>query len=189
MRSERRLTGLLVACALSALALGANAQSPAPGVAPAADSVQRPAAEAVLRAAFLYNFALYTEWPASAPEGVTLCVLGQDSLGPALDALAGKHIAGKPVLVRRVNAVAQARTCQLLFIAPSEHEAMPAIVRALQSLPVLTVSEADSYPSDLPMIVLEPEGNRLAFQVNLTKAKAAGLQLSSKLLRLARTVK
>lgn len=168
---------------LAALPPGARAQGVAPAGAPPA------AAEAVLRAAFLYNFALYTEWPAPAPESVTLCVLGQDSLGPALDALAGKQIAGKPVLVRRLSAVAQARGCQLLFIAASEHEAMAAIARALQPLPVLTVAEAGNYPAGLPMIVLTPEDKHLAFEVNLTKAKAASLQLSFKLLRLARAVK
>lgn len=177
---------MLLACTLAALSPRAGAQTPVQS-APAGG--QRPAAEAVLRAAFLYNFALYTEWPAPAPESVTLCLLGQDSLGPALDALAGKQIASKPVLVRRLGAVSQARGCQLLFIAGSEHEAMPAITRALQAHPVLTVAEVGSYPTDLPMIVLTPEDNRLVFEVNLTKTKAAGLQLSFKLLRLARAVR
>jgi len=142
---------------------------------------------ATLKAAFLYNFALFTSWPAPSPTAITLCVMGRDELGSAFDALANKQIDGKPVQVRRIESVADAKVCQVLFVPESSGGALASIARGLQTQPVLVVTEMPA--PDASMIVLETEGSRLAFSVNLLRVKAAGLELSSKLLRLARSVK
>lgn len=148
------------------------------------------AEEAPLKAAFLYNFVLYASWPSMPAEGLTMCVLGQDDMGPAFDALAGKLIHGKSVKLRRLaQRPSRADECQLLFVAASQHAAMPAVSQALQGLPVLIVADAGAYAPELPMIMLEREGSRLVFQVNLGLARAAGLRLDPKLLRLAKVVR
>ncbi len=176
-------------CALVGWLLAAPAawaQQPAAG-APAGVLT---AEEAPLKAAFLYNFVLYSTWPAMPADGATMCVLGSDDMGPAFDALAGKLVHGRAVKVRRLlQRPVRAEDCQLLFIAASHHAVLPSLVQALQSAPVLTVADAGAYPPELPMLVLEREGSRLVFQVNLGSARAAGLRLDPKLLRLAKVVR
>lgn len=142
---------------------------------------------AALKAAFLYNFALYTTWPPPPPTSVTLCSIGRDELGSAFEALESKQIDGKPVHVKRVDSAAEARSCHLLFVPESSSGSLPALARGLASQPVLIVSDAGSL--DASMILIEAEGNRLVFSVNLARLRNAGMDVSSKLLRLARVVK
>lgn len=142
---------------------------------------------ATLKAAFLYNFALYTTWPPPPPNAVTLCSIGHDELGAAFDALANKQVDGKPVHVRRIDSAAEARSCHVLYVPEASGGNLPALARGLASQPVLIVSDAGNL--DASMILLEAEGNRLVFSVNLSRVRHAGLDVSSKLLRLARVVK
>ncbi len=141
---------------------------------------------AALKAAFLYNFALYTTWP-PPPTVVTLCAIGHDELGVAFDALANKQIDGKPVQVKRIDTAAEAKSCHVLFVPESGSGSLAALTRGLASQPVLIVSEAGNL--DASMILLETEGSRLVFSVNLARVRSVGLDVSSKLLRLARNVK
>lgn len=155
-----------------------------------APEAKRPAAAgdaATLKAAFLYNFALYTSWPPPPPNVVTLCAIGRDELGAAFDALASKQADGKPVQVRRIDSAAEARGCHVLYVPESSAGNLTALSRGLASQPVLLVSDAGNL--DASMILIEAEGNRLVFSVNLGRLRHAGLDVSSKLLRLARVVK
>jgi hypothetical protein len=142
---------------------------------------------ATLKAAFLYNFALYTSWPPPLPGAFTLCSIGHDELGSAFDALTQKQVDGKPVQVRRIDSVTEARNCHLLYVPDSSGGSLPALARGLASHPVLIVSDAGNL--DAAMILIEPDGNRLVFSVNLARVRQSGLDVSSKLLRLARAVK
>ena len=144
-------------------------------------------AEYPLKAAFLYNFTLFTEWP-DAAGGVKICVLGQDPFGAELDRYAGRETPGGRISVSRVESAQAARNCQVLFIAASEHARMEQIRDQLGEKPPLTVTEANGFDRRTVMIVLVPAGNRVGFEVNLTAARQAGLNLSSKLLRLAKGV-
>ncbi len=145
------------------------------------------AAEYELKAAFLYNFALFSEWPAM-PDPVYLCVLGADPFGPYLDRYEGRELRGSRVSTRRVASAHEARGCQVLFIAASEHARLPRIRDELAGRPVLTVTEGEGIDRSTVMIVIVPEGSRLTFEVNLSAARQAGLNLSSKMLKLARKV-
>lgn len=142
-----------------------------------------------LKAAFLYNFAKFTKWPsgtyadASAP--LVVCVLGKDAFGKALDALAGKRINGRPVAVSRPAGVEEARQCQVVFISESEEERVPAIVGYLAGRPVLTVCNAPSCARFRGIIHFKAVAQNIRFSIDIDTAKAAGLKLSSKLLRLA----
>lgn len=146
-----------------------------------ADEVVLSSSEKELKVAFLYNFALYTEWPTPLADGITLCVFGRDNLGSALDALAGRQINGKPMAVRRLDGRADISGCHMIYIAATD-----AKLPSLRQKAVLSVKEAGN--PDFAIISLGREGNRLVFDVDNTNARAAGLALSSKLLRLARSV-
>ena len=175
------LGGLLATLCAWTLPLAQAEVAPEGRRVPAAGDV------ATLKAAFLYNFALYTTWPPPPPTAVTLCSIGNDDLGPAFDALARKQVDGKPVQVRRIDSAADARSCHLLYVPESGGSNLPALARGLASQPVLIVSDAGNL--DAAMILIEPDGNRFAFSVNLARVRHAGLDVSSKLLRLARVVK
>lgn len=152
------------------------------GVAPA-----RAAGEYELKAAFLYNFAVFTEWPAP-PAEVKVCIIGHDPFGSSIFPLNKKTVRGSTVRVRHIASASEARGCQLLFIAASEHGNVSQITGHLRDEPVLTVAEANGYDHREVAIVLVSSNNRIGFEINQRTAQQAGLKLSSQLLKLARQV-
>lgn len=144
--------------------------------------------EYTLKAAFLYNFALLTEWPGARGSGVRLCVLGKDPFGDELDRYAGRETPHGPITVSRIDSTREARGCQVLFIAASEHARMEQIREGLGVKPPLTVTEANGFDRQTVMIVIIPAGTRVGFEINLSAARQAGLNLDPKLLRLAKVV-
>lgn len=144
--------------------------------------------EQALKAAYLYNFSLYTEWPVSTAEGVAICIAGRDPFGSALEAISGKLLRGKPVIVRRLDDSSDFSGCHLLYLGVMVPGQRARIVRLLERLPVLSVAEAGEAEYSRPMILLVSDGKRIGFEVDARMARAAGLALSSQLLRLARAV-
>ncbi len=143
-----------------------------------------------VKAAYLYNFGKFIEWPARpAPveDGVfRICVLGQDPFGSALNAiLAGETISGAKVVNNPVAKAEDAVNCRILFISSSESVQLKHILAALANTGVLTVSDMPEFSQRGGMIQFVWQGNRVRFQVNLESAKRAGLTISSELLKLA----
>jgi hypothetical protein len=145
--------------------------------------------EYAMKASYLYNFMLFTDWPGpDAPiqtDGLTLCVLGQDNFGEALNNLEGKLVNGRRLAVSRMNGLAGIKKCQLLFITEQEAPNMQSILKYLADAPVLTV--ADTPVAAGVAILLSLDGKRLVFDVNIQRAKKVGITLSSKVLQLARS--
>ena len=145
-----------------------------------------------VKAAFLLNFTKFVEWPQEAfPEAnspITICLLGDDPFGRVLDQLlAGEVVNERALTVRRISDVPRARTCQILFINRREQD-VPQLLRTLGG-GVLTVSESDEFISDGGMINFVIDDRRVRFDINQTAAEAASLQLSSQLLKVARSVR
>lgn len=145
------------------------------------------AGEYDLKAAFLYNFAVFTEWP-DLPTEMKLCVIGHDPFGDSMAPLNQKTVHGATVRVQRISSVEQARSCQVLFIAASEHSNITRIAARLRDDPVLTVTESNGFDHRDVAIVMVTENNRVGFEINQSTAHHAGLKLSSHLLKLARQV-
>lgn len=143
--------------------------------------------EQSLKAAFLYNFARYTEWP-NLPVDFQICILGEDSLGNAMEPIARKEIAGRPIRVLRLTADSPLTSCNLLFITAPEQGRIPDIIKTLAGLPVLTVAETGNYDPKLLMLRMSFEQGILVFEANPSVAKAAGLNFSAKMLHLARRI-
>ena len=149
-----------------------------------------PAREHRIKAAFIYNFAKFTHWPAgSFADGeapLDFCIYGEDPIGGALDAIAGKTIHGRRVAVRRIAAIAASAGCHLLFISDTEAERLTGILAALNDRPVLTVAAMPNFARAGGIINLKTtEEDRLRFEINTGSARRAGLKFSSKLLSLA----
>lgn len=144
-----------------------------------------------VKAAFLLNFTKFIDWPAAAfaqPDSpVSICILGEDPFGPALDQIvAGEVVNGRKVAAERIKRAPASRSCQVLFVAKSEKGG----AKLLSGLGpgVLTVGEGESFLREGGMIAFVLDNRRVRFEINQTVAENAGLKLSSKLLNVAITV-
>ena len=149
--------------------------------------------EYIVKAAFLYNFAKFVEWPPAAfvsdTSPLTLCILGDDPFGQAIDAIEGKAAGRRRLTVRRTHTLAQIDNCHILFVARSERASVDTILTKAGQKGLLTVSDLEGFADSGGMIGLIREGNKIRFEINLEAARQAGLMISSKLLNLAKIVK
>lgn len=176
--------------AVAALLLGAAAvvrAQPEPSPPPASPT------EYEVKAAFLYNFARFVEWPRESGHdpGATfvIAILGHDPFGAVLDeTVAGKAVGGRPIEVRRVSRVDEAREAQIVFVAPSERPNTAAILKAIARPGVLTVGDTDGFASQGGAINFTLQARRVRFEINPAAAEQARLKMSSQLLKLATLV-
>jgi uncharacterized protein DUF4154 len=172
-----------------ALVIAAWALSAAAALAAASDAV--PPTEQEVKAAYLYNFAKYVEWPqAAAPEQQWVVgVLGDGDFGEVLQKLlAGKTARERPFVARRLLEPEQAAQAHIVFIAASEAPRLPAILKSLEGSRALTVSDIDGFAEKGGMIGFRMDGKKVRFDISPQAATRAGLRISSQLLALARVV-
>jgi hypothetical protein len=146
-----------------------------------------------VKAAFLYNFAKFVEWPdgtfANSASALTVCVLGKDPFGKVLDdAILGKRIAGHPAILARAKRIQDLPECQIVFVSDSDSAQLPEILRGLQGRKALVVGESENFAGSGGAIQFVLEANRVRFAINTDAADRAGLKVSSKLLALATIV-
>ncbi len=177
MRALRMETALQVLLSMLVL-LGCASQA-------AADNL----AEYRIKAAFLVNFATFTEWPASVGNTLNLCVYGPDPFGAELDKFKGRNVGGRSLVATRINSVDKLGNCQIVFITRPVIDNLLRVLDNLSGKPVLTV--ADSPGAMLQGVVLNigTRESRMTFEANLAAARGNGLNLSSKLLNLASEVR
>ncbi|HEX4499515.1 MAG TPA: YfiR family protein [Thermoanaerobaculia bacterium] len=144
-----------------------------------------------VKAAFLYNFTKFVDWPAAAfPDATSLkvCLLGEDPFGRSLQAVAGEPVENRKLVIVRADAPPKPGGCQVLFISRSEREKLPQILAALKDSPVLTVGDTKGFVDQGVIINFILEGSKVRFEINTDAADKAGLKVSSKLLQLARRI-
>lgn len=144
--------------------------------------------EYALKAAFLYNFARFTEWPVQPEQEFNLCVYGRNPFGERLDTIAGKPLHGKPVRILLPAAPEALAGCHILFVAESALPSLPRVLAAVDGRPVLTVAEGEGQVEQGIMVGLLLEGSRVAFEVNLAALRRSGITVSAQLLQLSRRV-
>jgi hypothetical protein len=150
-----------------------------------------PHAEIALKAAFLFNFAKYAEWPA-LPSGAPLvvCVVGDEAIASALaDTVRGQNISGHALDVTRPQDATTWRACHVLFIADAETRRSASGLDGIKRLPVLTVGDGKGFSLSTGIIELYAEGGRMRFAINVDAAGRSGLRLSSRLLGLAKVIR
>lgn len=144
-----------------------------------------------VKAAFLYNFAQFVDWPATAfandRSPLVIGIFGADPFGGELDqTVRGKTHNSHPLAVKQLRSLSEAtNSCHILFISPSEKKRLPEIFTSLGSASVLTVGETERFIESGGMINFILVGTKVRFQINDAAAKHAGLKISSKLLNLA----
>jgi hypothetical protein len=145
--------------------------------------------EPSLKAAFIYNFAKFTDWP---PESLpttavfTACVLGDGPVSDALvRAIKGRQLAGRKMSVLNVQVDGAVRSCHLLYVAGITTTQVSAVLTAARGAPILTISDTDDFirlGGIAHMFVVQ---GKMQFEFNLDPARRSKLQLSSQLLALA----
>jgi hypothetical protein len=156
-----------------------------------ADDAKR---EYQVKAAFIYNFVQFTQWPddafTSADSPFVAAVMGQDPFDHALElAMQGKKIGNHPIVVKQFSSPDDLAGCQLLFVPHSEDERLDEIFRKVASHSILTIGESPKFPPAGGTIRFLLEENKIHFEINLDSAQKARLHISSKLLNLARIYK
>jgi YfiR/HmsC-like len=141
-----------------------------------------------LKAAFVYNFLAFTEWPATSDGTLNLCIHGQDPFGREIDSLQGKAAAGRSIAVQRRPAGESLKNCQAVFITASMIGSLPRVLEELKGQPVLTMADSPGAVRQGVALSMSVVQGRVTFAANLQAARSAGLNLSSKLLRLATEV-
>jgi hypothetical protein len=152
-----------------------------------------PSVEYQVKAAFLFNFARFIEWPPQAflneKTPITLCVFGSDPFGGALDEIIrGKTINKREVVARRTIELSELKTCQLVFVSSSEDKSLSEILNSLKGVSALVVGESEGFAEAGGGVQFFLEDNKLRFAVNIEALQRSKLTVSSKLLALARIV-
>jgi len=184
--STLRLRGRWFAVASAALAATLIA---APGIAAGTGADVAP--DVPVKAAFLYNFAKFVEWPAlPAAAPLVVCIVGHDGIAAAfVETVRGQNIAGHTLDVWVLENSSRWRACHLLFIADAEARRSAGGLDEIKRLPVLTVSDNKGFALAGGIIELYVEAGRMRFAINLDAADRAGLRVSSRLLGLAKVIR
>lgn len=164
------------------------------GMPPVPAFAAAPSEAALLKAAFVFNFTKYTEWPegvfAASDSPIWLCLLTADSdAAQAMRTVDGRNSKGRVLRVKVVADADELKSCQIVFV---EQGAVGSLRRTLNSLgaaPVLTVGDGENFATRGGIIELQASGQRLGFAVNIDAAKRSGVRLSAQLLSLARIVR
>jgi hypothetical protein len=171
----RALVALLVALAAWA--------SPAPVAA-------APTPEYLIKAAYLYNFALFVEWPADAFAGanapIVIGILGADPFEGALNrTIVDKRVNNRPVVIRRLQSTSDLKQCHILFVSAAEAARVAEVTARVEGLPILMVGETPNFARRGGTMNFAIVDNRVRVEVNIDAARRARLNISAKLLKVA----
>jgi hypothetical protein len=158
-----------------------------------------------VKAAFLYNFAKFVDWPPQAfksgGDPISICILGKDPFGGALEqAVHGQVVQGRPFSVRQVadgssevhpdvHAEQWMGACHILFVSSSERKRLASVFREIKTTGVLTVGESDNFTAEGGIVNFRIEEGSVRIQINVDAAAQQQIHISSKLLGVAEIVK
>jgi hypothetical protein len=146
---------------------------------------QTPTTANQVKAVFLFNFSKFVTWPPDAVNNPSFVIgiLGNDPFGPYIERVVeGEKAGGQPIVIRHYDDVKDVKDCQILYINKSNSAE---VARSLLRHGILTVSDSDNFATSGGIVRFYLENNRLRLQINVKQARAADLQISSKLLRIA----
>jgi len=145
-----------------------------------------------IKAAMLYNFAKFVEWPADSFDSdrrITFCIAGTSPLDGPIQQMQAKPVKARTVSIRQVTHSSNLAGCQMLFIPHSEYPRLSLYLQQAKPYPVVTVSDLDRFIESGGIIGFHEEGSKIRFEINLDAAQKQRLKISSYLLNLARRVR
>jgi hypothetical protein len=159
------------------------------------DTLQSPTSpsQAQIIAAFVFNFAKFTEWPqqafteSNAP--LNVCFLGGEDVRVAFQEIsAGKSVNARPILVRDVKTAGEVLDCRIIYIDTANGPVVAGVMKNARQRCALVIGVSNDFLLRGGIIKLLVENNRMKFDVNVGAADRTKIRLSSKLLALARSV-
>jgi hypothetical protein len=147
--------------------------------------------EEEVKAAFLYHFATFVQWPEArrSDEVFAIAILGADGVASELEAfLSGRSIQGRPMEVRRLRTVAELQDEPVVFVGADQNFRLPELTCKVAARPMLVVTEASGALEEGSMINFRLVDRRVRFEISLAAAERAGLEFSSRLLSAAMSV-
>ncbi len=145
-----------------------------------------------IKSAYLFNFLKYVTFDHGEetlnPNEYSVCVLGVDPLGSALDAMSGRKAKRVNVVVKRLQNIEQAKGCHIIYISDSEKENIEVILKELNKYSRLTVSDINGFTRMGGVIGFISEGGKIRIEINLTNARQANIRISALLLEIARII-
>jgi hypothetical protein len=182
----RRLRLIVAVLLFLSTAVGINAQS----------SASAASSEYLIKAGFIYNFAQLVQWPSAAfsqaDSPIVIGILGNDPFGTSIDRVVeNKKLDGRSLVIKRLRwskDLKDLTECNILFIGSSEKEHIADVINMVKWLPILTIGETTGFAARGGIINLTLEDNKVRFEVNIGAAKQANLNISSRLLALAKIV-
>ena len=147
-----------------------------------------------VKAGFLFKLPQFIDWPASAfatlDAPIVIGIVGDDPFGKTLDELVkGEIVRGHPLTIRRLNPDDDLKSCQVLFICRNKKDQLPSLLQKIKGRPVLTVGDDNGFADQGSMVNFVLVQEKVKLEINPAAAEQAGLQISAKLLKLARIVK
>lgn len=144
-----------------------------------------------VKAAFLYNFAKFVEWPedvlTDSNDPIVIGVFGNDPFGMDLDeTIKGKTVKNRELVIRRFHQIQELEFCHILFIGSPEKKSLFSILERSEKLCILTVGETEDFTRYGGMIKFMIVENKVRFEINVESIDQAGLKISSKILKLAK---
>jgi len=149
-----------------------------------------PSKEYQVKAVFLYNFAQFTEWPsnvfAAADSPIVIGTLGSNPFGDFLhETVKNEVVRGRKLVVEHYQKVEEIKNCHILYIGQSEADRLDRDLDLLKGRPVLTISDIENAARRGTMVRFYTQSNKIKLRIYLDEVRAAGLNLSSKVLRVA----
>ncbi len=146
-----------------------------------------------IKAAFLYNFTKYVEWPSvahtNAQSPIVITILGKNPFGSALESIVeGRSVNGRRVVVRYATDIETIKPSHILFIPKSENSITGNVIESLKGQPILIVGESDEFKKERGMVNLSVESSQVRFEINIAAAEAVHLKISSQLQKLAKEI-
>ncbi len=155
-------------------ALSANQEDPIP--------------EYAMKAAFVYNFMLFTDWPSLPNNTLKICTMESDQLKRELEQYTKSQPHGAKLIITKISNLATIQECQILFLSEEDRKHISTILPSVQGSPVLTVTDVQGLVGKGAIIGMSIKNHHIIFEIDSITAKKSRLHLSSKLLNLAKTV-
>jgi len=147
--------------------------------------------ELKIKSAFLYNFLKYIEVEGSEPfnkKDYSVCVLGVDPFGKALQEVKGKKAKGRPVTVHQMFDVNKTDNCDVIYISQSKKLELLPVLKEINKRSVLTVSDIENFTQVGGIVRFIDNNGKVGIEVNLTQARKSGIQISALLLEIAKVI-
>ncbi|GJL76261.1 YfiR family protein [Nitrosomonas sp.] len=138
-----------------------------------------------VKAAFIYNFIAFTQWPADTGQTLNLCIYGKDYFDDEIDKLQNRSVNNHQIKVIRTDSIEQLQDCQAIFFSKSVREKLPALLDVIRNKPVLTLADSPGAATQGVAINMALSNEKIVFEINLREARSSGLNISARLLSLA----